>query len=310
MGRHYARIFGTQIEARDVEGARVEGHAVDSAAVGRAIEQHWWPKGQGGALPETPEAAVVAIADRMDTLVGCFATGLIPSGNADPLGLRRAAIGVLSILLDRGPDGAHGGEMFPRSTDHLIKAAVDAYADTVKLGDEAREQLRDFFKSRLRAILVDDEGIDVQAVDVALSGNAGDPTDVRRRAKHLATVPQDTRAAFKRIANILDDAKKKGFGKQDRPDPARFTSPVEHGLWDAFQRRTESVVKSMAGGEYADAFKALAELGPALAAFFDKGGVMVMDPNPELRENRLALLRSIYDQFVQIGDFRKLGGAS
>jgi glycyl-tRNA synthetase beta chain len=295
MGRHYARIFGTD--------------KVDATSVGRAIEQHWWPKGQGGALPETTEAALVAIADRMDTLVGCFATGLIPSGNADPLGLRRAAIGVLAILLDRGPDGAQRTK-FPNSIDTLIATAADAYAGAVKLGDEAREQLRDFFKSRLRAMLVDDEGIDVQAVEVALTSNASDPTDVRRRAKHLATVPQDTRAAFKRIANILDDAAKKGFGKQAAADAAKFTSPVEHGLWDAYRSRTSTIETSMKNGEYAGAFKALAELGPALAAFFDKGGVMVMDPNPELRENRLALLRTIYDQFVQIGDFRKLGGAS
>jgi glycyl-tRNA synthetase beta chain len=292
MGRHYAVLKNERAE------------------VAHAIEQHWWPKGQGGALPETKQAALVAIGDRMDTLVGCFATGLIPSGNADPLGLRRAAIGVLAILLDRGRDGAYGDGQIHQTLDVLVDAAAAAYGGAIQLKPEAREQLLDFFRSRLRAILVDDEGLDVQAVEVALSGNAYDPTDVRRRAKHLATVPQDTRAAFKRIANILDDAAKKGFGKQAAPDANRFTSPVEHALWDAYRTRTQAISASMKNGEYAGAFKALAELGPALAAFFDKGGVMVMDPVPELRENRLALLRSIYEQFVQIGDFRKLGGAS
>jgi glycyl-tRNA synthetase beta chain len=297
MGRHYAALAGEPVE------------------VANAIEQHWWPKGQGAPMPETKQAALVAIADRMDTLVGCFATGLIPSGNADPLGLRRAAIGVLAILMDRGLDGLHRNEgdgdgQVHQNIDVLVDSAAGAYRGAVDLKAESREQLLDFFKSRLRAILVDDEGIDVQAVEVALSGNAYDPTDVRRRAKHLATVPQDTRAAFKRIANILDDAAKKGFGKQAAPDAAKFTSPVEHGLWDAYRSRTSTIETSMKNGEYAGAFKALAELGPSLAAFFDKGGVMVMDPNSELRENRLALLRTIYDQFVQIGDFRKLGGAS
>jgi len=292
MGRHYARIAGEPV------------------AVATAIEQHWWPKGQGGALPETAEAALVAVADRMDTLVGCFATGLVPSGNADPLGLRRAAIGVLAILLDRGPDGARGGKRFPRSTDTLIEATANVYGDAVKLTDESRTQLREFVRGRLRSLLVDDEGLDVQAVEVALSGPSTDPTDVRRRARHLATIPHETRAAFKRIANIVDEARKKGFGNRMLPEPTQFTSPVEHGLWNAYRARTTTIANSLAQGDYAVAFRALAELGPELAAFFDKGGVMVMDPNEELRENRLALLRTIQDQFVQIGDFRKLGGAA
>ncbi len=291
MGRHYARIAG------------------EPAGVATAIEQHWWPKGQGGALPETPEAALIAIADRVDTLVGCFATGLIPSGN-DPLGLRRAAIGVIAILLDRGADGARGGKRFPQSTDALIDAAAGVYGEAVKVLDEAREQLREFFKARLRSMLVDDEGLDVQAVEVALGGTTSDPTDIRRRAKHLATVPADTRAAFKRIANILDDARKKGFAKQAAVDSSAFTSPVEHGLWDAYSKRATTIAKSIRDGEYASGFKALAELGPALATYFDKGGVMVMDPDPKLRENRLALLNAIYEQFIPVGDFRKLGGAS
>ncbi|HLL21190.1 MAG TPA: glycine--tRNA ligase subunit beta [Kofleriaceae bacterium] len=291
MGRHYARIAG------------------EPDGVAHAIEQHWWPKGQGGALPVTPEAALVAIADRVDTLVGCFATGLIPSGNADPLGLRRAAIGVLAILLDRGPEGARGGRRFPRSTDGLIDAATAAYDGAVTLSAPAREQLADFFKSRLRSMLVDEEGLDVQAVEVALAGDASDPTDVRARARHLAKVPPDTRAAFKRIANILDDAKKKGFGQQKQPAANAFTSPVEHALWDAYRGRTEAIASSITRHEYTEAFRALAELGPSLAAYFDKGGVMVMDPDPTLRENRLAMLSAIYEQFVQIGDFRKLGGA-
>ena len=290
MGRHYARIAG------------------EPAAVATAIEQHWWPKGQGAALPETHEAALVALADRMDTLVGCFATGLVPSGSADPLGLRRAAIAILAIYLDRGAEGPHRAAPIGRDLDALMTAAAAAYGDAVRFTAEAREQLREFFKSRLRSMLVDDEGLDVQAVEVALSGDIDDPTDVRARARHLARVPAETRAAFKRIANILDDAKKKGFGAQPQPDEARFTSPVEHELWNAYRTRASAIAESMAQHEYAGAFRALAELGPTLAAFFDKGGVMVMDPKPELRENRLALLRTIHDRFIQIGDFRKLGG--
>jgi glycyl-tRNA synthetase beta chain len=278
MGKHYAAIAG------------------EPAAVASGIEQHWWPKGQGAPLPESAEAALVALADRIDTLVGCFATGLIPSGNADPLGLRRAAIGVLSIVLAR-----------PTHTiDQLIDAAVAAYGGAVKLSADARTQLDEFFRARLRSILVEEEQLDVQTVDVALAVGAGDPSDARARAQALAIVPADVRAAFKRIGNILDDARAKGFGTQPSVQPARFVSPVETALWDAW-----SVFgASLASKGYREIFEGLAKIGPQLAAFFDKGGVMVMDPKPDLRENRLALLHAIYDPFVKIGDFRKLGGAS
>ena len=278
MGKHYAAIAG------------------ESAQVASGIEQHWWPKGQGAPLPESVEAALVALADRVDTLVGCFATGLIPSGNADPLGLRRAAIGVLAILLARPT----------HTTDQLIDAAVAAYGSALTLKDDARTQLDEFFRARLRGVLVEESGVDPQSVEVALAVGASNPSDALARAQALAVVPHDVRAAFKRIGNILDDARAKGFGTQPAPDAAKFVSPVESTLWNAWT----SHAGELASKSYRDVLGVLASLGPALAAFFDKGGVMVMDPKPELRENRLALLHAIYDPFVKIGDFRKLGGAS
>jgi glycyl-tRNA synthetase beta chain len=278
MGKHYAAIAG------------------EPAAVASGIEQHWWPKGQGAALPASSEAALVALADRVDTLVGCFATGLIPSGNADPLGLRRAAIGVLAILLGRPIT----------TTDRLIDAAVGAYGSALTLSAEARTQLDEFFRARLRGVLVEESGVEAQAVDVALAVGAADPSDALARAQALAVVPHDVRAAFKRIGNILDDARAKGFGTQAAPDAALFVSPVESSLWKAWSDRK----KDLSSKDYRVTFAILAALGPALSAFFDKGGVMVMDPKAELRENRLALLHAIYDPFVKIGDFRKLGGAA
>ena len=278
MGKHYAAIAG------------------ETAQVASGIEQHWWPKGQGAAVPQSAEAALVALADRIDTLVGCFATGLIPSGNADPLGLRRAAIGVLAILLARPG----------HTTDQLIDAAVAAYGSALALSADARTQLDEFFRARLRGVLVEESAVDPQAVEVALAVGAANPSDALARAQALAVVPQDVRAAFKRIGNILDDARAKGFGTQPAPDPARFVSPVEGTLWTAWT----SHASELASKSYRDVLAVLATLGPALAAFFDKGGVMVMDPKPELRENRLALLHAIYDPFVKIGDFLKLGGAS
>jgi glycyl-tRNA synthetase beta chain len=335
MGKHYARLAGFP----------------DGVAV--AIEEHYFPKGQGGALPSTVEGALVAIADRIDTLVGCFAAGLAPSGSADPFGLRRAAIGVLAILLDRGPGGAHHvadeaapvetagqgrpprndavigvaaaahrarsiargeadlvGSGWPLRIDHLIMLGCDAYGDTLAT-DAARSPLRDFFRTRLRGLLVDD-GLAAQDVDVVLGVNADDPCDARLRARAVAVVPQAAREVFKRIANILDDAHAKQHLISGQVRPERFVSGdgAEARLWRAFSDRKDRLARALDHHQYRDSFVVLAELGPDVAVFFDRGGVMVMDPDPELRDNRLSLLQQIYEPFARIADFRLLGGAA
>jgi glycyl-tRNA synthetase beta chain len=295
MGKHYARVHG------------------ETPAVADAIEQHWWPKGQGAALPVSDEAALVAVADRMDTLVGCFATGLVPSGNADPLGLRRAAIGVLQILLDRGPGGAHevAGAMWNTSPYAWGQSVTAAYGDTLAIAPASLHALRDFMRTRLKGILVDDEGIDALAVDAALAIDGHDtPCDVRIRAKAMSVISADARAVFKRIGNILDDARGKGFGTQREVAEGALAEPAEQALWSAYRARHDAIVTALEQNRYSDAIDQLGQLGSVLAAFFDKGGVMVMAPDATLRENRLALLGQIYDRFaVKVGDFRKLGGS-
>jgi glycyl-tRNA synthetase beta chain len=305
MGKHYARLAGLP------------------SGVATAIEEHYWPKGQGGALPSTVEAALVAIADRLDTLVGCFAVGLAPSGSADPFGLRRAAIGILAILLDRGPGGPRylAGTGWPLNTDALIDTAAAVYrhahggrqiAGEKPLDvDAARGPLREFIRARLRGLLVDD-GLRANDVDVVLGADADDPCDARMRARDVAVVPDAAREVFKRIANILDDARAKHYAFTGEVKPSLFAGDdgVEARLWKAFGDRRARLVAARNEHRYRDSFTALAELGPDVAAFFDKGGVMVMDPDPALRENRLSLLQQIYEPFARIADFRLLGGAS
>jgi glycyl-tRNA synthetase beta chain len=294
MGKHYARLAGLP----------------DGVAL--AIEEHYFPKGQGGALPQTVEGALIAIADRIDTLVGCFAAGLAPSGSADPFGLRRAAIGVLAILLDRGPGGPRftAGAGWPLRTDALIDLARDAYGDTLATAG-APAALREFFRTRLRGLLVDD-GLAPQDVDVVLGAAADDPCDARLRARAVAVVPPAAREVFKRIANILDDARAKGHAISGEVKPSAFVSRdgAEARLWDALVERRARLAGALDGHRYRDSFAVLAELGPDVAAFFDRGGVMVMDPDPALRENRLSLLQQIYEPFARIADFRLLGGAA
>lgn len=283
MGRHYAKLAGL--------GDQV-------AAI---IDQHWWPKGQGGALPETDDAALVAVADRMDTIVGCFAVGLEPSGSADPFGLRRAAIGIWQIVLDRG---------WTQQYARLRQAAeTQLVAQGVKLKNGAA--LDEFFKARLRGIFID-QGIPPQDADAALAQDFTDPVDARARALACAKISKEAREVFKRVANILDDARSKKLVPGEQPDPALFVAPdnVEHRLFAAISEARMHETAARDKRDYAAVFDSLEKLRPTVAAFFDKGGVMVMDPDPKLRDNRLALLNWFITPYMAIADFRLLAGAA
>ncbi len=274
MGRHYAKDFGL------------------SPAIATAIDEHWWPKGQGAALPATETGAILALADRMDTIVGCFAVGLAPSGSADPFGLRRAAIGIWQILLSRPAWSQLWTPLFAATQQALAAQGV-----TVKDPGAIEE----FFRGRLRGILIDD-GLPAQEVDAALAQSFTDPVDARERARALMAVPREARIVFKRIANILDDAKAKNLPLSDKVDTGVFQE-VEARLWNAFS--SEQVQ-----GTYPEVIQSLVRIQPQVAAYFDKGGVMVMDPDPALRTNRLTMLSAIFDRYVKIGDFRVLAGAA
>jgi len=281
MGKHYARI------------AKLGDTVAD------AIEQHWWPKGQGAALPKSDEAALIALADRMDTIVGCFAVGLEPSGSADPFGLRRAAIGIWQILLERG-----------WTTQY---ARVRQAAETQLLGQgvalKDAKPLDEFFKARLRGIFVD-HGIPAQDADAAIAQDYTDPVDARARALACAKISKEAREVFKRVANILDDARGKKLEIGTQPDASKFVADVERNLHTAISEAQKTEQAARDKRDYVAVFESLERLRPTVAAFFDKGGVMVMDPDPSLRDNRLALLNWFIAPYVAIADFRLLAGSA
>ena len=300
MGMHYAR-----------HQLREEPDWKDVAdEVGLAIAEHYMPRGAGQALPTTIAGALVGIADRIDTLVGCFGTGLEPTGSADPYGLRRAANAVLAVNLDLGPGGAHHetvgqGRGFPISLDLLVELAAQQFAGKVEISDTDCGELHEFFRGRLRTLLLD-EGLAAADIDAALGVTFDDVCDARLRARALATVPAAAREVFKRIANILDDAHGKAIEISGEVKPALFVSATgsEARLWEACTGVAERLERAIASQAYRDMFAILVELQPTVAAFFDKGGVMVMDPDPALRENRLSLLDRLLKPFAAIADFR------
>jgi glycyl-tRNA synthetase beta chain len=284
MGGHYARLQG------------------EPAPVWRAIADHYLPRGAGDRLPPNDAAgdvaAVVGLADRADTLVGCFAVGLAPSGSADPYGLRRAALGILAVLLDRG------GRGWTLTLPRLVDIAAAGLAGTVAVTDAVKAEVLAFLETRLRGVLIEGQGLPADCVDAALAAGAADPVDARSRADAVAKLRaradfEPLAVAFKRVGNIL-----KGEAASGTVDPKRFREEAERGLWDAFGAIRSRAEEAIAGHDYHRGLQILSELKAPVDLFFDK--VLVMDKDDAVKRNRLALLGSINATFLKIADFRML----
>ena len=277
MGAHYARLAG------------------EPEPVASAIADHYLPRGANDALPAGDTGAVLGIADRIDTVVGCFAVGLVPTGSADPYGLRRAALAILSILRDRA---------WVVSVTDLVDWAAAALIDGgVEVSGERKAEVLEFFRVRLRGALVD-SGLPADCVDAALTAGMDTVADVVARAEAVSELRgrpdfEPLAAAFKRVANIL-----KGERAGAEPDPGRFAEDAERALWDAFREIRSRVDASLTAGDYHGSLQVLAELKDPVDRFFD--AVLVMDEDDNVRRNRLALLGSINATFTRIADFRQL----
>lgn len=277
MGRYYAR------------------HDGESLVVATAIEQHYYPKTAGGTLPDEATAICVALADKLDTLIGIFGIGLAPSGDKDPFGLRRAALGVVRILAEKslGLDGLE-----------LLKLARGHYPAGV-IADSVTQDLYGFMLERLKPYLRD-KLFEADEIDAIVSLNPTRFDQVLPRLKALQAfrvLPQAEAlaAANKRIRNILKQA---GNLPVTKIDPALLREPAERQLAqevEALHARVEALLDE---NNYAEALRALASLRPAVDAFFDQ--VMVMAEDMALRHNRLALLANLSNLFLGAADISKL----
>lgn len=261
-------------------------------AVANVIAEHYQPKAADDPTAPSAAGALVAIADRIDTLVGCFAIGQVPSGNADPLALRRATLGVLRTLLDRKWD---------LSLEGAIRAAYAGYAG-VKLDASANEtvdKLRTFFKDRLRGLLPQPTDV----IDACLAAEADRPLDASLRADALAKVDPELRATvgevFKRAANIAREAK-----DGEPVAPATICSevhPSEQRLFDAVATLKQKLAEARVRREYPPALGAIAEFAPILAQYFVD--VFVMAEDLAVRDNRLRQMRDIHRTCSTLANF-------
>jgi glycyl-tRNA synthetase beta chain len=262
MGRAYALAQGVAADAADV------------------IRDHYLPKGAADQTPPTDAAALVSLADRLDTLVGCFAIGLVPTGAADPYALRRACIGVLRTLLDRGYD---------LRLSAAFRASYRTYASVALDGAEADvvSRLGEFFTERLRGLL--EAKLPADAVAAALAIAHDRPLDARARATAIAELGEAARAkvgeVFKRATNIASAAPP---GEPSLPEGAH---PSEVALFNGYLALREALGRHTERADYASAFREIGAFEPLLSRYFVD--VFVMSDDAAVRDARLRLMRAI-----------------
>ncbi|MEM7435860.1 MAG: glycine--tRNA ligase subunit beta [Myxococcota bacterium] len=268
--------------------------------VANAIRDHYRPQGPDDHVPDDRVGAAVAVADRIDTLVGCFGIGLVPSGSADPFALRRAALGIIRIALE-GPMDVDLAMIIDRA---WVSYEGDA---TLTSSHEVRESLGDFFRGRIRALAKDQYGADV--VDACLGAWDGKSIrDLRSRMEAVAEVRAAAEfdalaVAFKRAFNITKDSARGTI------DSGLLEPGAEADLAETFGTVRDQIREATQKRRYADALKLVAtELGRPIDRFFEEVFVMVDDT--AVRENRLRLLGEIADTVNGVAHFHQLATKS
>ena len=276
MGREYALLEG------------------ENPRVAKAIFEHYMPIQAGGELPSDDIGAFVSLADKIDTICGCFSVGLIPTGTADPYALRRCAIGILAIILERG---------YAVSLPELVAKSVALL--TAKLQRPAEEiaaEVLEFIRLRLVNMLTGQD-YPQDVVDAVLSAAFAEPVDAVERVKALTALKgrddfEPLAVAFKRVGNII-----KG-GLEQTVDPALFEADCEKVLFEKLQQVKTQTAELVARRDYPAALEAIASLRGPVDDFFE--GVMVMAKDEAIKTNRLALLTSISGLFKGVADFSRI----
>lgn len=283
-----------------IMGGIYAGRKGESKAVAEALGEQYLPAGPDSPLPKSLAGALLSMADKADTLAGCFGLGMIPTGAADPNGLRRCALGIIRIMLEFG---------LAVDVRQFFAKAQQLYGDRQwKLAPhDALDKLMEFFAARLRNYFMS-QGQDTLLVDAALGAGAEDVKDCGARLAALATfsLAADYEAAvqtFKRVANIL---RKQGQAEEfsDHWDPALLREDAEKALASTLEEMLPRLDALWAAHDHAAALACLSAVRPAVDAFF--AGVMVMCDDVELRRNRLSMLHGLGSRFARLADFSAL----
>jgi len=277
-------------EFPDIQGVMGREYAIlsgESESVATAIFEHYLPRFSGDMLAKSLPGIVLAVSDRLDTIVGCFGVGMIPSGTKDPNGLRRAGLGIVSTLVEKGVD---------LNVEKIVSEASKAQ------GFDNAEQIMAFLKQRMD-FFFSEKGYTFDAVDAVLSVAADNPFDASLRLEALTEFQKGENfsalaTSFKRVGNIIPS----GFSGDVKPE--LFKHDAERALFSAVQGLIEHYATSLESKSYQKALEQISGLKENVDGFFSD--IMVMDKDEGVRNNRLSLLYLLNGFFLRFADFSKL----
>lgn len=290
-------VTGMVTEFTELQGVMGREYALldgETKAVAQAIDEHYMPRFAGDSQPASVAGRIVSFADKIDTIVGTFSRGLIPTGSQDPFALRRQALGIVNMLKEA---------QYHISLSQLVAKAMELLKIT-DAGQQTKLQndVADFMKLRLKNVLAD-AGIRYDVVD-AVFVTVDDIYGVFLRAQAVnEAVKQDmekTIQAFVRTGNIA----RKAEDVQAAVEADLLAEQVEKDLCKAYEAASDKAEKEIAAQDYAGAIATLSQLAAPIDAFFD--GVMVMDKDEKIKNNRLGLLKLVDNLICQVADFSKI----
>lgn len=261
--------------------------------VATAIEEHWLPKIEGGDLPKTPTGILLSIADKLDNLLGYFSVGLKPSSSSDPYALRRQTIGIIKILIH-----------YRISLDLETALNQCKQAFPHEIGPNVIEEILDFITARAKGVFVD-FGFAKDEVEASLGGLCRNPYDQYCKVEALHIFRKHKR--FEQLFEVYKRAKGQLVKKTSVPfDPGLANEPAEKELVHALDKLEPVLKNLLLQKQYTHAFEEMAKLQPHLAHLFDT--VKILADDPQLQNNRIALLQRVFNRFEELLDFGKIQG--
>lgn len=275
MGREYAKVSG------------------ENETVSEAIFEHYLPRFAGDILPKTNSGIILSLADKLDSISGFFAIGIQPTGSQDPYALRRQALGILNILMDSKIDV---------SLETLVKLSLDNYSNLEFNKEDVINSIMEFFKERIKN-LFRDLGIRYDVIDAVLSSNIDDISDMHLRAIELNNwLDKDELVemltAFNRVSTLAQKS------ESSKVDKDLLKEEAEINLYNEFKNTKEKVDTLLKDKKYSEALDSFASLRQSIDYMFDS--VMIMDKDESIKNNRLGLLKQIYDTMLSICDLSKI----
>ncbi|MBF4489134.1 glycine--tRNA ligase subunit beta [Psychrobacter sp. N25K4-3-2] len=293
-------LVGEYPELQGIAGTYYARLNNEPEAVAASLEEQYLPKFSGDVLPQTPIGICLALADRLDTLVGIFAIDQAPTGSKDPFSLRRSAIGILRILIEK---------QLPINLVALVEQAIKGYSTAngskiAKMGDTFT-QVMSFLNSRYRAMYTE-QGVSVDTIQAVQAINPHMPLDFDQRIRAVQAFSELSQASMladsnKRVANILA---KSEVSVADNVDEALLSEPAEQSLYASVQQAQTAVQPLLEQADYTQVLQTLASLDEPLTQFFDN--VMVNSEDTALKNNRLALLKQVRALFLTVADISEL----